>query len=84
MAVEAWRWTGRRIWGAVLPFVMLVAGFLLMRLGGGNGPLTWCGMVVGAVGAVVVMGFWSDFANIDGAAKVRLSPFAWVVRIVSA
>ncbi|MEV0696623.1 hypothetical protein AB0I53_01690 [Saccharopolyspora sp. NPDC050389] len=43
MAVEVWRWTGRRVLGAVVPLVMFVGSFALMRFTADDGPRTWGG-----------------------------------------
>ncbi|WP_093154123.1 hypothetical protein [Saccharopolyspora antimicrobica] len=65
----------------LVPWGLMAGGVVLSNIDR-DGALGWVGIIVGLIGAVYSTFYWGKFSNSDGIARVRLSPLAWVARIV--
>ncbi|MDA3630204.1 hypothetical protein OU415_32580 [Saccharopolyspora sp. WRP15-2] len=81
MAAEAWRWTAGRVSAVVVPWLLMAGGLALAKVDRDSG-LAWAGLIVGLIAAIYSSFYWGKFSNSDGIAKVRLSPLAWIARII--
>ncbi|WP_263248574.1 hypothetical protein [Saccharopolyspora rosea] len=72
------------MWRSLLPNIGFGLGFALMMVADrGHRWVALVGAVLGVVAFFSLVSWWGSFSDSDGVMQVKLTPGAWIARLVS-